>query len=125
LPGSTQKLTTAGTGKDVDLATLRQGNRDPRPSFAITLRADPNNSSSAAIYAGRQNACEPLYADDSRTYYSCRNEELIINDQGTANLILYVDDSGPMDPAAQYATVVLAPGYDISAGVKAPNDPTP
>ena len=127
MPGSGIKLVTGTNtraGVDSTLATAIGSPSDPNPSFAISVRADPNNGSSLAINVGRRSAFEPFYADDSRTYYSCRREELVINDNGNSGLILYVDDSGPMDPLAQYATVVMAQPIRIE-GVKAPNDPTP
>jgi hypothetical protein len=124
MTGTSQKITTTGTGRDVSLAFILGGTPDPVPCFAISIRADPNNSAGKAIYAGRLSAVEPFYADDSRTYYSAREEEIIINDGGTSNLVLYVDYSGPMDPLAQYATVVTAAPIRV-IGVKSPNDPTP
>jgi hypothetical protein len=122
MPGSGQKFTTTGTGGDVTVAALIPV-FDPTPSFAISVRADPNNSSSTPVYLGRQAAYEPFYPNDSRTFYSCRPEELVFNDQKVSGAILYFDFSGPMDPLAQYATVVTASGTNQYR--KAPNDPTP
>lgn len=119
MPGSGLAFTTNGDGKDHTVAALVQ-KYDPNPNFALSVRAASGNAS--AFQLGRGSAFEPFYGDDSRTYYSCRNEELIFNDQGTVGLIVYFDFSGPMDPLAQYATVVPAGGF---VGPKAPNDPTP
>lgn len=119
MPGSGQPFTTLGDGKDHTVAQL-VAIFDPTPSFAITVRADPNNASQFKL--GRLSAFEPFYKNDSRTFYSCRPEELVLNDLGTVGLIIYFDFSGPMDPKAQYATVVPGAAW---AGRKAPNDPTP
>ena len=123
MPGSTQAFSTTGTGIDVSVSAILGGVPDPTPSFAISIRADPGNSSSKFFKCGRLAAVEPFYADDSRTYYSARPEEIVINDQGTSGLLFYVDFSGPMDPLAQYATVVTA--NRVNPYGKAPNDPTP
>ena len=104
MPGTTHSLTTSGTGKDVALS-VAFFIFDPVTSFAISIRADPGNASGKAINVGRTSAIEPFYADDSRTYYSCKMEDLILNDNGNSGLILYVDISGPMEPDAQYATI--------------------
>jgi hypothetical protein len=124
MPGSGQKIVLTGTGKDTVLSTLMGGPGDPNPSFAISIRSDPGNSTSSANFTmGRRTAYEPFYANDSRVYYSCRIEELVINDLG-GTATLYVDMSGPMDPLAQYVTAVMAKPIIIE-WKKAPNDPTP
>jgi len=109
MSGGGLKFTTAGTGKDTSLAALLQ-TFDPVPSFAITIRADPGNSSGTAVYCGRKSAYEPFYADDSRTYYSCIPEELIFNDGGNSGLTVYFDFSGPTDPRCQSVTAYIPPG---------------
>jgi len=120
MPGKTSKFTSTGTGTDARLSDVLLGTPDPRPQFAISVRAYSGNAGSIMI--GRQAAIEPFAANDSRTYYSCRMEELVVNDGGTSGLILYIDESGPMDPQAQYSTVVQANPWSF---LKAPNDPTP
>ncbi len=121
MPGTTLIYTSTGDGKDHAFSVVFF-QFDPQPSFAIGIRADPGNTAGKAIKVGRGAAIEPFYADDSRSYNSCKMEDLILNDQGNVGLILYVDNSGPMDPRAQYATVVQGVGW---YGRKGPNDPTP
>jgi hypothetical protein len=123
LPGSGLKFTTTGSSKDTNLALYTNRMEDPVPSFAISVRADPANSTSTGVFnLGRGAAYEPFYADDSRTFYSCQMQELILNDLGSTTAIFYVDISGPMDPRAQYVTTVPALQW---SGRKGPNDPTP
>ena len=107
MPGQGQPFTTLGTGKDTVFNFVLVSQAPATPSYALSVRADKNNAS--AFKLGRGSAFEPFYANDSRTYYSCKTSDLVFNDNGTAGLILYVDDSGPMAPGAQYVVVVPGP----------------
>jgi hypothetical protein len=102
--GQTIKYTTTGAASSVDLRTLLT-NQSSVPHFAITVRADPNNSSNEAVYVGRKAPVIPLYADDSQTFSPASLEELMFSDGGVANLIVYFDLSGPMDPRAFHVTI--------------------
>jgi len=102
MSGSSIAFTTTGRGVDVSLGALLQI-YDPIPNFAITVRADKNNTSQFNI--GRRAAVMPLYGNDSQTFYSSTPEELIFNDLGTSGLLMYVDLSGPMDRRAENVTV--------------------
>jgi len=119
MPGSTRKITTDGKGRDQTLSILF-GLADPNPNFVITIYADSGNAN--PFYIGRGQPVIPLLAKDSVAFYSCRAEEVIVNDGGNA-ATFYADQSGPMDPKAQYATVVNAAA--VGTRGKAPNDPTP
>jgi hypothetical protein len=105
--GITIAFTTLGTSKPTDLATLL-GYRDPTPSYAITVRADPNNASSLYASAGQSVPVMPFYANDSATFMGARPEEILFNDQGNNGLIFYFTFSGAIPKEAFHVTAHIA-----------------
>lgn len=95
--GDTSKITTTGTNTPARLKTILGIMNGGRRSRSVSLVADPSNS--ANLLVGR-NGCAvmKLIPGGDITLEFAVAAEVAFNDQGTSNLVLYVDDSGPLDP---------------------------
>lgn len=102
MTGTTLSFKTDGTGRDQPLSIIFP-TLDPDPSYALTVISAAGNSTANFVAVGRQAPAIQLYAKDSFTFYSAGPSEIVFNDQGNAQTI-WVDISGPMQPAAQRVT---------------------
>jgi hypothetical protein len=96
--GKGEAFATDGSKRSTSLQTWLglSGKPFSRRSWTIRVRSDPNNG--ANVNVGRRNAVEPLLPGDSVDFDFASLVNIFLNDLGTSGLLIYVDDSGPLDP---------------------------
>ncbi|MCI4357389.1 MAG: hypothetical protein L3K18_09710 [Thermoplasmata archaeon] len=96
--GVSHSFATDGSNSNKSFQTWLGVNGDPftRRSWSVRVRSDPANG--ANIKVGRGTAVEVVLPGDSVSFDFARLVNLYLNDLGTAGLLIYVDDSGPLDP---------------------------
>ncbi|MCI4320571.1 MAG: hypothetical protein L3K23_10675 [Thermoplasmata archaeon] len=96
--GKSEAFVTEGVKGAKSLQTLLglAGKPYARRSWTIRLRSDPNNGSNVKV--GRANAVEVVPPGDSVDFDFAALTNIYVDDLGVSGLIIYVDDSGPLDP---------------------------